>query len=430
MTNVRFLHTADIHLDSPLRGLAGHDGRAAERIRTATRQALAAVVELAIVEQVDGVVIAGDLYDGDWPDFNTGLFFVEQMGRLLRADVPVYLLYGNHDAASRITKSLNLPDNVHVFGSRAPQTFQLPGRNVALHGQSFPQRDVTDNLASHYPPPIAGMFNIGVLHTGLGGMGGHANYAPCRVEQLANHGYDYWALGHVHKRQVVQNRPPIVFPGNVQGRHVRETGAKGVYLVTVTDGEVTNLDFRPCDAVRWCERTVSVEQAGSMADVANAMGRALTAAVTAEADGRLLVCRLRLQGRCHLHGLLLGGEEQLLAEARAAALQLGDDVVWVEKVVPATTPPESLAEQALRQDAVGALQQMLQTAVDDDDLKYTIEQELADFIQSLPHDLRREVSANGDQSVLESAANGNHAALMATVIPQICARLASEASDP
>lgn len=430
MTNVRFLHTADIHLDSPLRGLAGHEGRAAERIRTATRQALVAVVDLAIAEQVDGVVIAGDLYDGDWPDFNTGLFFVGQMGRLLRAAIPVYLLYGNHDAASQITKSLNLPDNVYVFGSRKPQTFQLHGRNVALHGQSFPQRDMTDNLASRYPPPIAGMFNIGVLHTGLGGMGGHANYAPCGVDQLANHGYDYWALGHVHKRQVVQKRPPIVFPGNVQGRHVRETGAKGVYMVTVTDGEVTSLDFHPCDVVRWCEQIVPVEQAGSMAAVANAMGRVLTAAVTAEADGRLLVCRLRLQGRCHLHGLLPGCEEQLLAEARAAALQLGDDVVWVEKVVPATTPPASLAEQALRQDAVGALQQMLQAAVDDDDLRATVKQELDDFVQFLPHDLRREVCAGDDQSVLQSVASGNHAALMATVIPQLCARLASEGNAP
>lgn len=430
MTNVRFLHTADIHLDSPLRGLAGHEGRAAECIRTAPRQALVAVVGLAIAEQVDYVVIAGDLYDGDWPDFNTGLFFVEQMGRLLRADIPVYLLYGNHDAASQITRSLNLPGNVHVFGSRKPQTFQLHGKHVALHGQSFPQRDVTENLASRYPEPIAGMFNVGVLHTGLGGIGGHANYAPCGLDQLANHGYDYWALGHVHKRQVVQERPPVVFPGNVQGRHARETGAKGVYLVTVTDGEVTNLDFRPCDAVRWCERTVPVDQASSMTDVANVMGQALAAAITAEADGRLLVCRLRLQGRCHLHGLLLGCEEQLLAEARAAALQLGEDVVWVEKVVLATTPPASLAEQALRQDAVGALQQMLETAVDDDDLRYTVEQELTDFIQSLPHDLRRQVSANDDQSVLESAANGNHAALMATVIPQLCARLSSEASAP
>ena len=220
MASFRFLHAADIHLDSPLKGLAGQEGNAGVRVRTATREALDQLVGLAIEEKVDFLIIAGDLYDGDWRDYKTGLFFVGQIGRLNNADIPVYLLYGNHDAESQITKRLELPDNMHVFDARKPETFSIVDLNVALHGQSFWQRTVTDNLVLDYPTPVSGAFNIGVLHTGLGGMGGHANYAPCSLNDLVNKGYDYWALGHVHQAATLHERPHIVYSGNLQGRHV------------------------------------------------------------------------------------------------------------------------------------------------------------------------------------------------------------------
>ena len=183
MTEFRFLHAADIHLDSPLKGLAQYEGTAAESIRTATREALERLVGLAIEEQVSFMIIAGDLYDGDWRDYRTGLFFVSQMGRLNQARIPVYLLYGNHDARSQITRRLTLPGNAHVFQSRSPQSFEIGKLNVALHGQSFRQRDVPDNLALSYPQPSPGAFNIGVLHTGLGGWAGMriTHRAPSRT---------------------------------------------------------------------------------------------------------------------------------------------------------------------------------------------------------------------------------------------------------
>ena len=192
MTSFRFIHTADIHLDSPLKGLAGQEGSAADRVRTATREAFESLVGLALQEEVAFVIIAGDLYDGDWRDYQTGLFFIGQMGRLAAAEVPVFLLYGNHDAESQITRRLALPENVKRFSAGKPETFELKNLGVALHGQSFRQRDIADNLVPAYPEPIAGVFNIGVLHTGLGGMGGHANYAPCTLDDLVNKGYDYW----------------------------------------------------------------------------------------------------------------------------------------------------------------------------------------------------------------------------------------------
>ena len=217
MTSFRFLHTADIHLDSPLIGLSNIEGQVADRIRTAPRAAFESLVERVIESEIDFLVISGDLYDGSWRDYKTGLFFAEQMGRLHQYRIPVYLLHGNHDAQSQITKPLVLPDNVNVFGVRKPETFRNEEINVVLHGQSYRQTAVTENLVPGYPSPIDGAFNIGVLHTALGGMGGHANYAPCDLKELVAKGYDYWALGHVHKRQVLHVQPHVVFPGNLQG---------------------------------------------------------------------------------------------------------------------------------------------------------------------------------------------------------------------
>ena len=423
MSSFRFLHAADIHLDSPLKGLAGLEGNAAERIHTATREALDRLVGLAIEEQIAFLIIAGDLYDGDWRDYKTGLFFVCQMGRLHEAGIPVYLLYGNHDAESQITRRLTLPDNVRVFGSRKPQSFKIDNLDVVLHGQSFGKRDVTDNLALAYPDPVNGAFNIGVLHTGLGGMGGHENYAPCSLNDLVNKGYDYWALGHVHQAQVLNERPHIVFPGNLQGRHVRETGAKGASLVTVEGGEVMDLVILHSDVVRWSLVPVDMENATNIGEAVDRVRQAIENAVATFADGRMLACRIELRGRTEIHGQLLAAEDRLLAEARSSALGLGEDTAWVEKVVIATESvlsPETLAE---REDAIGELQRMLQEAGKDADLLHEIETDVGEMIRRLPHDVRADV----EDIVLKAAIDGDHAALIAAVTPYLSARLMAEA---
>lgn len=419
MTLFRFLHTADIHLDSPLKGLAGQEGTAAERIRTATREAFDQLVGLAIEERVAFLVIAGDLYDGDWRDYKTGLFFVSQMGRLHEAGIPVYLLYGNHDAESQITRHLTLPDNVHVFESRNPQSFTINDLGVVLHGQSFKQRNITANLALTYPEPVTGNFNIGVLHTGLGGMGGHENYAPCSLDDLVNKDYDYWALGHVHQANVLHERPHVVFPGNLQGRHARETGAKGASLVTVENGEIANLVTLPCDVVRWSVMPVELTNATSIDDAVDRIRDAIESAVDTLAENRLLACRLKLQGHTETHEQLLAAEDQLLAEARSIALGLGSDKAWVEKVVIATEPviaPEILAG---REDAVGELQRMLQEADSDSDLLHKLKTDIDGMIRRLPHEVRTDV----EDIMLKAAVDGDHAALIAEVKPYLFARL-------
>nr|MBL0732180.1 DNA repair exonuclease [Desulfobacterales bacterium] len=247
----KFIHAADIHLDSPLHKLDYYEGAPADEIRQATRRAFDNLVQTAITENVDFILIAGDLYDGDWKDYNTGLYLVSQTGKLRDAGISVYIAYGNHDAASKITKTLRLPENVHLFPSDKPSTYLIDNLNVAVHGQSFAAPAVKKDLSLLYPPPLPGYFNIGVLHTCASGREGHASYSPCTPEGLRQKGYDYWALGHVHQQEILCDDPPILFSGNIQGRHIREIGPKGCMLITVDESGRSKLEFKPLDVIRW-----------------------------------------------------------------------------------------------------------------------------------------------------------------------------------
>jgi DNA repair exonuclease SbcCD nuclease subunit len=415
----RYLHTGDIHLDSPLKGLAGQEGAAAERIRTATRAAFDNLVTQAIEEGVDFVIIAGDLYDGDWRDYRTGLFFVRQMGRLAKAHIPVFLLYGNHDAESQITRRLALPNNVHVFSARKPQTFQLETLGVALHGHSFRQRDITDNIVPAYPPRLEGFFNIGVLHTSLGGMPGHTNYAPCTLDELINKGYNYWALAHVHQAVVLHEKPHVVFCGNLQGRHIREAGSKSAFLVAVEDGQVDTLTPVHADVVRWIRLPIAVESCSAMGNVVDLIRKTIEDAVARESHGRLLACRLELTGRTALHAQLVACADNLLAEAQAAALGLGEEAAWIERV---NILSEDLEAPGFRMDALGDLQRMISGAALDTSLQAQLAADLGDLIRKLPHEVR----ADPDDAVLRAAVEGDHAGLIAHVGSYLMARLEAE----
>ena len=422
LRSFRFIHTADIHLDSPLRGLAGQEGSAAERIRAAPREAFDALIGQAIQEKVDFVIIAGDLYDGNWRDYRTGLFFVRQMGRLAVEGIPVFLLYGNHDAESQITRRLLLPGIVQTFSSRQPETFPLAELGVALHGQSFPRRDVTENLVPDYPQPMEDTFNIGVLHTGLGGMGDHANYAPCALQDLVNKGYDYWALGHVHQGCVLNERPHVVFPGNLQGRHIRETGPKSAYLVTVDDGEVADLSPIHADVVRWALLPVPVDGCTQMSDVVDRLRAAIENAVERDSDGRLLACRIELTGRGEIHGKLLASREDLLAEARGAALGLGEEAAWVERVVIATQAAVDPGTLRGWEDPLGELQRMLEAAGEDEELHERLKADIGRLVSGLPHEVR----AESEDAALKAAIDGEYTGLVGEMSGYLTARITAQ----
>jgi exonuclease SbcD len=304
-----FLHASDLHLGSPFIGLALKDEDVAKRFASASREAFSDLVSQAIELKVAFVVIAGDLYDGEWKDTSIGLFFNREVARLDRASIPVFLLKGNHDAESVVTKAVSLPTCVHQFPSNKAKTFRIDDLKVAIHGRSFPERAVSENYVPGYPDPVEGWFNIGVLHTACGGRVGHANYAPCSLDDLIRRGYQYWALGHVHEYEELARDPWIVFPGNLQGRSVRECGPKGAVLVDVVDGHVSAVRRLILDHARWAVVSVDLSGIVDEAVVLQEIEKAIRPAASL-AEGRLLAVRVRLEGHTSLHHRLHAALEQ------------------------------------------------------------------------------------------------------------------------
>lgn len=402
---MRFVHAADLHIDSPLRGLERYEGAPVELIRGATRRAVEHLVDLCIEERAGLLVVSGDLYDGDWRDYSTGLFFCGQMARLREGGVTVVWIRGNHDAASRLTQHLRPPDNVHELSHTRPATFEcdVEGVSVAVHGQGFPKAKVTEDLSERYPSPVAGAFNLGLLHTALDGRERHDAYAPCRVESLVNKGYDYWALGHVHRREEVLRDPWIVFPGNAQGRHARETGAKGATLVTVRGGRVAEVEHRVLDEVRWVEIVLDAGAAASADDVIDAV-RERIAGEVGDAEGRLLAARVSVVGSSRAHADLRRNAERFQQELRAAALDVGRDAVWIEKVVVSTRPQGDPALLRMRSDPVGALLRALDGLRNDEAELGRLLEPLNELRRKLPRELLEGPDAARISSAMEVGA--------------------------
>ncbi|MGI3776540.1 MAG: metallophosphoesterase family protein [Janthinobacterium lividum] len=351
MAGLRFLHLADLHLDSPLRGLEAE--APAMRIREASRRALANAVQFALDEALPLVVIAGDLFDGDWKDWRTGHFLLGQVARLTRAGVRVVAISGNHDADSVVSRKVRWEAPATLLRSDRAETVGFPEIGVAVHGQSYSTREMMENLAAGYPAPVQGLFNIGLLHTAAEGHEGHANYAPCSVEQLVAHGYDYWALGHVHTRRELHPDPPIVFAGNLQGRHVNEPGERGGTLVEVRDGRVA-LRHVAFDVVRWERLAVDVSGAADLGD-AMALVRAAAGAAVERADGRLLALRVVLTGASAAHAALAGASGEVRELVRSELLAAAGEEAWLEGVQVATAPRQDRSAMRGRTDAFGAL---------------------------------------------------------------------------
>jgi len=382
---ISFLHAADIHLDSPLKGLERYENAPVDRIRRATRRAFSRMIDLAIEKRVDFVLIAGDLYDGDWRDYNTGLFLVKELSRLRDNRVRVVLIQGNHDAANKMTRALRLPENVRLLNHERPETVVWDDLGVAIHGQSFARTAVTENLAAGYPAAVSGCVNIGVLHTCLAGAEGHESYAPCTLEDLKLRGYDYWALGHIHLRQVLCSDPFVAFSGNIQGRHARETGPKGCLIANVSSGRRIEHVFHRLDVVRWERERIEISEVESESDLFDRMVESLDGLLASDpGPDELLAVRLVLAGTTGLHDRLLADPERFIAEIRSLATDRGQDRLWIEKVELQTQPRRTLTTPD------GPIEELLEVVeqfrADLASFQEVVE-ELAELKRKLPSDL-------------------------------------------
>lgn len=357
---MKFIHCADVHLDTPLQGLAQYPGAPASEIRNATRRAFEKVLDTALTEKVDFFIIAGDLYDTGLKSFESALFFNKQMTRLKDAGIDVYLIYGNHDAASKLIKQLRPPRNVHIFRASEPQTFSNEALRVAIHGQSFATPEITEDLATNYPQPVSGFFNIGVLHTNLTGISEHANYAPCSFETLKNKGYQYWALGHVHNRQILCTDPYIVYPGNIQGRHGKEQGEKSCELVTVSETGTISIETISTSVVPWVEEEIDASACQTADDVYEALRTRLEALLLRSKD-RVAAVRLRISGTTNAHAELSRDLEQVRNEVISLANECGNGQLWVERVQVATLPHLNRDELFRRDDPIGEVLRIIAT---------------------------------------------------------------------
>lgn len=383
MTIFKFIHAADVHLDSPLRGLSRYESAPAESIRNACRKAFVNLVDLAIEEKVAFVLLAGDLYDGDWKDYNTGIFLSQQMGRLGQHNILVFTVAGNHDAANRMTKALVSPTNMSILSSRKVETIKLHDLSVTIHGRSFWTQHVDENLVAGFAAAQKGMFNIGLLHTSLDGREGHAVYAPCSIDDLCSRGYQYWALGHIHKQEFVLEDPWIVFPGCVQGRHIRETGAKGCVLVTVEDGTVSEVERHPLDVLRWVLCSVDLTDVAEMREVLERTRKAIENE-RISADGRPIAMRIRFEGATTISDELAAYPERFNQQIKALGAEIASDDLWIERVENAAVGKLDLDSALSDDSAFGKLlKEILATPGNPDEIG-GLKDVIADLRQKIP----------------------------------------------
>lgn len=302
------------------------------------------IVDLCLEERVDALLLAGDLYDGDQTSMKTARFLAEQIRRLHQVGIRVFIIRGNHDALSRITKELIFPDSVKVFGGRAEAVAidrdagHFP---VAIHGLSFAQPHAPESLIAKYKPVIVGAVNIGIMHTSLAGAPSHDPYAPCSLADLRATDFQYWALGHVHKRSIVEGTCAIVMPGMPQGRDINESGAKSVTLVTIQDDRSIHIEEWATSIAQFERVSVDATGLDDWRDLITAVTRALEQTRDSVVSEHL-VARLRVTGATPLSWRIRRDLDLLKAEADDRGSLIG--ACWIEKLEVATHSPDESAE--------------------------------------------------------------------------------------
>ena len=343
MTLLRFIHAADLHLDSPFKGLRVEaPPHVAAALYEATFKAYDNIVDLCVSQRVDALLVAGDIYDSADRSLRAQRRFVDGLERLHESGIRSFVCHGNHDPLDGWEARLGYPPSCHRFAAefQAVPVFESdPGRAV-VHGISYPRREVTNNLVRRLGSVDPGPFSIGLLHTNASNDPGHAPYAPCSLDDLRRSGINYWALGHVHTRQVLHEQAPtVVYPGNPQGRYGGEAGSRGVYGAEVDDDGHVELQFRAVDEVRWERLSVNIGAIGTEQDLIDTLHDGMER-VADTADGRSVIVRAMLQGMGEIHRFLRRPNVSTdLVEQINEAVAGGSPFVWLERIEDRTRPP-------------------------------------------------------------------------------------------
>ncbi|EAE1342669.1 exonuclease SbcCD subunit D [Listeria monocytogenes] len=260
MKEIQFLHMADLHLDSPFIGLSTLPQPLFSAIQESTFQSLERITTVAIKEAVDFVLIAGDIYDSEDQSVRAQARFAKEMKRLEAANIPVFMIHGNHDFIEKHKEKLALPSNVHVFSEQVEVMSHktTTGVSVNIYGFSYNERHIRSSRVGEYKIQGDADFHIALLHgSEVSSSEEHDVYAPFRVQEISKKGFDYWALGHIHKRQLLAESPSIYYPGNIQGRNRKESGEKGASIITLSEASTT-IDFIGTSPIIWEEAVITL----------------------------------------------------------------------------------------------------------------------------------------------------------------------------
>ncbi|MFP3869048.1 MAG: exonuclease SbcCD subunit D [Desulfobacteraceae bacterium] len=352
-----FVHCADLHLDSPFEGIHALEPGIAAVLRDATFRAFDNLIDLALDQGVDFIIIAGDVYDSADRSLRAQLRFRETLRRAVEAGLQCFVAHGNHDPLSGWEAGLKLPEGVYRFSGEGGEWITVRRRNEPLayiSGTSYPIREVRKNLVPLFQRQDDELFHIGVLHCNVGGDPSHDNYAPCSLDDLIAARLDYWALGHIHNQKILRDFDPcIIYPGNTQGRSVRELGPRGCYLVRVDGSRRPYPEFVPTDVVRWFSQEVEIADLHTFDDLLDLLAATLENTRT-QAEGRGAILCLQLSGRGPLHGQLrqIDPERDLALPLREGETERAD-FVWVESVQTRTRPLLDIDRKRQVQDFVG-----------------------------------------------------------------------------
>jgi exonuclease SbcD len=360
MTSFRFVHAADLHLDTPFAGVAQPAPEVAAALRDASLAAWDNLVQLTIDERAAFLLLAGDIYDGGERGVRAQLRFSRGLQRLAEANVPVFIVHGNHDPLGEAT-AVAYPPGTTVFAAGEVESVPVTvdGERLAVvHGISYGERDTTENLALRFRRAPGVGLQIGLLHANVGANAEHGAYAPCTLGDLEAAGLDYWALGHVHKRQTLRAGDPwIVYPGDIQGRSPKpsEMGAKGAVVVAVSDARIADVRFAPLDAARFVACPVDIATAGDLPQVQARIIETLVG-LRDEHAGRDLLARVTLEGRSAAAAALhrSGALTDMLTEAREEFAR-PKPFLWVESIVDRSRSVIDLETLRTREDFSGEL---------------------------------------------------------------------------